>query len=813
MSSLKESSSVSSSNASSRWTFHVFLSFRGQDTREGFTNRLYAALVRKGIITFIDNIELEKGDVISQELLKSIKDSLATIVVLSENYASSAWCLDELQTVLESKAVLGRHVFPVFYGVTPSDVQHHHQEDDPDDDDNSFAKDLRKHAKRYGDDKVQKWRVSLREVAAIPDGWEFKKNNQDEAEFIDNIVESVWTKLRPKMPSFDDGLIGIDSRVKKMNSLLIVKDAEVNDSVQGIILNSSSTEYEATWDPEAFSKMFGLRLLICNSPIQLRRGLKCLCSSLKILQWQHYPLEALPLGVQLAELVDLRMHYSKIIKIWDENQFFANLKYIDLCDSNHLIETPIVSGAPCLQSMLLDSCTNLVKVHQSVGQHKKLALLSMRNCINLQTFPRKLEMESLEKLIFSGCSKVKKLPEFGTNMKCLLELSLENCKNLLCLPESIINLKSLRRLDISGCLNFSRLPNNMNKNESLEELDLRGTDIREISSSQVRLQNLKEFSFGGKIVLAPNSWNLLQWISKFKRQPVSKGLILPPLSHLSGLTFLDLSYCNLESFPSDLGSLKMLQGLDLSWNNFVEVPAQCLSNLSALESLSLTNCPSLQSLPMLPPNVQSLYTINSTHIQLNLDAQMLWKIFESHMNQREDGLDLWFIVPGREIPSWFDNQVNVPINPTQHPYDMLGCDSITSIIVDVPNYCQLSEWWGIAVCLAFEPIEPHIRPASVGSEEMCIYYWACKSPDREPDPDFSIGYKFGHLVYECSDPYIHIIFLTGEHIYIEHYLSGEQNQLELIFFVENLSTTWRTTINRCGCRVLCKEDIEYWRNR
>ena len=118
------SSSRYSFNSTPRWKFHVFLSFRGVDTRTSFTDYLYATLQRKGIITFRDDEQLERGEVISKQLLKAIEESLSAIVILSPQYASSSWCLDELHKILESRKVLGREVFPVIYDVDPYDVRY-----------------------------------------------------------------------------------------------------------------------------------------------------------------------------------------------------------------------------------------------------------------------------------------------------------------------------------------------------------------------------------------------------------------------------------------------------------------------------------------------------------------------------------------------------------------------------------------------------------------------------------------------------------------------------------------------------------------
>ena len=82
----------------------------------------------------------------------------------------------------------------------------------------------------------------------------------------------------------------------------------------------SSPLYEAHWDPEAFSKMSNLRLLIILCDLHLSLGLKCLSSSLKVLVWWGCPLNALPLGVQLDELVYLQLINGNVKKLWNGNE-------------------------------------------------------------------------------------------------------------------------------------------------------------------------------------------------------------------------------------------------------------------------------------------------------------------------------------------------------------------------------------------------------------------------------------------------------------------------------------------------------------
>nr|XP_025616511.1 TMV resistance protein N-like [Arachis hypogaea] len=94
----------------------------GEDTRTNFTCHLHEALCRKRIKTFID-YELHKGDEISPPLFRAIEDSYVSVIVFSENYADSKWCLEELVRILECRKEYGQVVIPVFYDIDPSHVR------------------------------------------------------------------------------------------------------------------------------------------------------------------------------------------------------------------------------------------------------------------------------------------------------------------------------------------------------------------------------------------------------------------------------------------------------------------------------------------------------------------------------------------------------------------------------------------------------------------------------------------------------------------------------------------------------------------
>lgn len=157
---------MAAQSSSSSFTYDVFLNFRGQDTRFGFTGNLYHALRNRGIHTFFDDMGLHKGGEIEPKLAKAVEESRIAIVVLSKDFAFSSFCLDELAYILECSNTNGSLVLPVFYMIEPSDVRHQRDRYGE-----AFANQERR--LNHNMDKLQKWRKALHQVSSLS-GYHFR---------------------------------------------------------------------------------------------------------------------------------------------------------------------------------------------------------------------------------------------------------------------------------------------------------------------------------------------------------------------------------------------------------------------------------------------------------------------------------------------------------------------------------------------------------------------------------------------------------------------------------------------------------------
>ncbi|KAL4375898.1 hypothetical protein GQ457_02G035980 [Hibiscus cannabinus] len=137
-----------------------FLSFRGEDTRTNFTDHLCDALKRSDIVTFRDEQKLDSGEEIASEIFRAIRQSSCSVIVFSETYVFSGWCLEELAEIVKQRNENGHKVFPIFYHMDPSDLRKQKLKVEE-----AFSK----HEEIYKEDKekILKWRNALTHVANI----------------------------------------------------------------------------------------------------------------------------------------------------------------------------------------------------------------------------------------------------------------------------------------------------------------------------------------------------------------------------------------------------------------------------------------------------------------------------------------------------------------------------------------------------------------------------------------------------------------------------------------------------------------------
>nr|XP_023917798.1 TMV resistance protein N-like [Quercus suber] len=199
-----------SSSSPPGWTYDVFLSFRGNDTRKKFTDHLYAALKQKGISTFRDDEKLKRGELIAPGLFTAIKESRFAVVILSRDYAWSSWCLRELAEIVECMKT-GLMLLPVFHYVDPSDVRNLR---------GTFADAFVKHEENFRDniEEVQKWKDALTQVANLA-GWDLE--DRYESKVIKMIVTEILRELSSTCSSVHKDLVGMNSRLAEMENFYL----------------------------------------------------------------------------------------------------------------------------------------------------------------------------------------------------------------------------------------------------------------------------------------------------------------------------------------------------------------------------------------------------------------------------------------------------------------------------------------------------------------------------------------------------------------------------------------------------------------
>ncbi|RXI06269.1 hypothetical protein DVH24_018311 [Malus domestica] len=675
----------SSSSSTPSWTYDVFLSFRGEDTRTNFTDHLYHALNRHGINTFIDHRELPTGEEISPTLLKAIENSRISIIVFSENYASSRWCLNELVHILECRKSKGQMIRPK----------------------NSYDAAFVDHSLKYKNDveKVQRWRTALTEAANL------KGVTLNEGEYGTKKIRGIVVNLLEQ----DEIPLIPESFLKMVNlEFFINRNAHFSGRVDYLPNSLRLIEFGGR------SNMY--------VPFNFHPR-------------DHKYVLNLPSNFQPRDLVSFDVSYSGIRQLKGFKDL-TKLTWMNLSGCEFLEKIPDLSGSPNIKSLYLSGCKNLVEVDDSVGFLDKLEVLFLSGCSKLKRFATRLGLRSLKGLYLDGCTRLERFPEIEKDkMKSLthlnigksgirelpssiaylvgltylkahgcelqnvpdlsgcpniVELDLRDCTSLVEVDDSVgfldklqtlklsgcskltrfatrLGLRSLLSLSLRGCRRLESFPKIEGKMESLYHLDIEKSGIRELPSiayftslltlkaSGCELQNIQPLPFGKKVKFDEVS----SWLSlDLEGCNLSESDFLVPLDCWSALTVLNLSRNNFVSLPDCISKLVNLMTLTLSnCKRLREIPILP----PKIWTLDLDGCTSLDKIPKLPPRLEALSLCNCSGLSGDevaklennlLNAEIEWDGW--HEYDTEFRLQLNMVYPGNEVPKWFSYTFNHP---------------------------------------------------------------------------------------------------------------------------------------------------------
>ncbi|EFH39761.1 predicted protein [Arabidopsis lyrata subsp. lyrata] len=315
-------------------------------------------------------------------------------------------------------------------------------------------------------------------------------------------------------------------------------------NVRGIFLDLSEVKGETSLDKDHFKCMTKLRYLKfynshcphkckTNNKINILDGLMLTLKEVRCLHWLKFPLEKLPNDFYPNNLVDLKLPYSEIKQLWEGDKDIPVLKWVDLNHSSKLCSLSGLSKAQNLQVLNLEGCTSL----KSLGDvnSKSLKTLTLSGCSNFKEFP--LIPENLEALYLDGTA-ISQLPDNLVNLQRLVSLNMKDCQKLKNIPTFVGELKSLQKLVLSGCLKLKEF-SEINKS-SLKFLLLDGTSIK--TMPQLPSVQYLCLSRNDNLSYLPAGINQLSQLTRLDLKYCKKLTSIPELP--PNLQYLDAHGCS-----------------------------------------------------------------------------------------------------------------------------------------------------------------------------------------------------------------------------------------------------------------------------
>ncbi|KAF8033334.1 hypothetical protein BT93_D2059 [Corymbia citriodora subsp. variegata] len=420
-----------------------------------------------------------------------------------------------------------------------------------------------------------------------------------------------------------------------------------NNKVKAIVLALLEPK-EMRINPDAFTKLRRLKLLILHNVHDSFQGPRCLPNDLRWYEWPGCARQ-IPKFSSPKKLVGLNLSKGTITGVLKQFKDFQNLKYINFSHCESMIHMPDLSCTPNLEELDFRKCKNLVEAHDSIAYLDKLRVLNF-----MGVFPNVLTSKNLQTLNLSHCTKFERFPDIPHELKALKELKLEGTA-IKELPTSIENLVTLETMHLNNCKNLEHLPSNIYKLQKLKEL------VAECCT------NLIGF---------PKCEDLVDSCMKVG---------------LSNLRLLNLASCNLSEveFLENLSCFPLLKTLSLMENNIITLPPS-INKRNDLYFLSVENCQQLQEIPELPPNLSVLNIENCRQLQeIHELSPFLTDLFATNcesLRNNEDLTSLHDRALADVMPQWV-----LPIEE----------DSVSFIVSK--NLCD--KILGLAFCFVLDNVE------------------------------------------------------------------------------------------------------------
>ncbi|CAN6901407.1 unnamed protein product [Brassica oleracea] len=295
--------------------------------------------------------------------------------------------------------------------------------------------------------------------------------------------------------------------------------------------------------------------------------------------------------------------------------------------SKHLNQLPDLSGITSLEELVLEHCTRLKGIPESIGKKSTLKKLELSYCggprralrffirkptmqqhIGLEFPDAKVKMDALLNISIGGdisfefCSKFRGTAEY-VSFNCDQQIPVTSSMNLQQAPWLISECNRFNSLSImrfshkenGECFSFDSFPDF----PDLKELKLVNLNIRKIPSG---VHGIHKLEFIEKLDLSGNDFENLpeamNGLSRLKTLWLRNCFKLKELPELTQV--LTLTLTNYQ-----LSHLTKLTNLDLSGHDFDALPSS-IRDLTSLITLCLNNCKKLRSVEKLPLSLQFL---------------------------------------------------------------------------------------------------------------------------------------------------------------------------------------------------------------